>query len=278
MLRQSFFKTILFVALACSACAQDSSNARAQAGPSTMAKGSRSFAKDALLFDGPGAWSAEVPAIEQILSKHGATYRTVSPSELNAMSLDDLSQFGAIIFPGGYGNQMADSLSAATQVRLRQAVRERGVNYVGFCAGSFIAVGATPADGQRAEYGLSIVDGPKLSYYYLEDEFVRQGRESEDWAMTMYSFADGSKRDVLWYGGPVTPDLPGHVVAKYPNGDAAISQLWSGNGLVMLSAGHPTVPTSVSASFGLNDSDGSDQELAWKLIDSAIHQRELPTF
>lgn len=272
------------IAASVSACAPsggsgDAANASAvQSGPLSIARGTRAFSIDVLLYNGAGAWSAEVPSIQNILDDHGATYRTVSSSQLNAMTLDELAQYGAIVFPGGYGNQITDSLSTATQERLRRAVRERGLNYVGFCAGSFIAVAPTPPAGQKAEYGLSIVDGARLTYYYLEEEFVKAGRESQDWAMTKHSFADGTTRDILWYGGPTTPNIPGHVVARYPNGDAAISQMWSGNGLVVLAATHPTATNSVLNTFGLSDSDGLDHDIAWKLIEAAITQNELPVF
>lgn len=250
----------------------------AQSGPTSIARGTRTSKTDALVFNGTGAWSAEIPGIEKVLKDHSATYDLVSSSELNSMTLDEISQYGTIIWPGGYGNVQTNSLTSATRTKLRQAVQERGVSWIGFCAGAFVAVAPAPAPGEDPVYGFGIVNAPQLEYYYLEEEFVRQGRESQDWAMTMEAFADGSKRDLLWYGGPVTPSGPNTIVAKYPNGDAAISQVWSGNGLVILSAVHPAAPQSVAASFGLNDSDGSDYELAWKMIEAAIKQKDLATF
>lgn len=250
----------------------------AQSGPTSIERGTRTFKTDALVYNGTGAWSAEIPGIEKVLSDNGASYDAVSSSQLNAMTLDEIAQYGTIIWPGGYGNIQTNSIDSATRAKLRQAVQERGVSWVGFCAGAFVAVSPAPPLGQDPVYGFSIVNAPQMKYYYLEDEFVKQGRESQDWSMTLETFADGSKRDLLWYGGPVTPSAPNTVVAKYPNGDAAISQVWSGNGLVILSAVHPAAPASVASSFGLNDSDGTDYELAWKIIAAAIKQKDLRTF
>jgi hypothetical protein len=249
-----------------------------QFGPTSIARGTRIYKTDALVYIGDGAWSAEIPGIEKVLTDHGATYDAVSSAQLNAKTLDELSQYGTIVWPGGYGNVQTSSLTSATRTKLRQVVQERGVSWIGFCAGAFVAVAPAPPAGRDPVYGFGIVNAPVMGYYFLEDEFVKQGKESQDWAMTMETFADGSKRDLLWYGGPVTPSGANTVVAKYPNGDAAISQVWSGNGLVILSAVHPAAPPSVAASFGLNDSDGADYDLAWRMLEAAIKQKDLPTF
>ncbi len=247
-----------------------------QSGPLSIPRDSRDFTIDAMLFEGDGTWSVEVESLADILSSRGASYRRVNTRELNAMALDDMAQFGALIFPGGTGGTQAGNMSSQTIANLRAAVRERGVSWIGFCAGAFIAVAPTPSEGKNPEYGVAIVDGPVLDYYYLEEELNRRG--VIDAAMTLHTFADGTKRDILWYGGPVVPGGVNRVIAKYPNGDAAISQMWSGNGFVILSAGHPAAPLSVRNSFGLRDSDGTDFDLAWKLLSAAIHQDEFAVF
>jgi len=229
---------------------------------------------DALVFTGPGTWDSEIPGIRDVLNQHGVSFREVGSDELNNMSVDEIARFGIIIWPGGSGGTETASLSTETKARLRQAVQERGVSWIGFCAGAFVAVAPAPAPGKDPSYGIGIVDGPELEYYYLEYEMANQ----LDVAMLEHTFADGTKRDILWYGGPVTPGGPGSVVAKYPNGDAAISQVWAGRGLVMLVAGHPAVPASVAGELGVTDSDGVDQDTAWKLIEATLAQRPLPAF
>ena len=240
-------------------------------GPASIPRGTRAFKTDALVYNGPGTWADEVPALENILSQHGASFKEVNAADLNAMSLDDLDQFGMIVWPGGLGGTQMLSLTSATKLKLRQAVQDRGVSWIGFCAGSFVAVAPTPEPGKDPSYGLSIVNAPELQYYYLENQ-------GTDIAMTKANFADGTSRDLVWYGGPVTPEFDGGVVAKYPNGQAAISETWSGNGFVMLSAVHPAAPQLTRTFFGLNDSDGLDFDIAWKLLEATLKQSEIQAF
>jgi glutamine amidotransferase-like uncharacterized protein len=241
-----------------------------------VVRGTRSFATDILLFSGSGAWSPEVSSLKALFAQRGATYKEVSSSQLNAMSAEQMAEYGTFVWPGGSGGTQSSSLTTATKDNIRKAVRELGVSYIGFCAGAFVAVAPTPAPGKAPSYGLSVVDGPELDYYYLEEEMNRAGQT--DIAMTLHTFADGTTRDIVWYGGPVVTNGAHSVVAKYPNGDAAISQMWSGKGWVILAGTHPAAPQSVRDSYGLDDADGVDTDLAWKLIDAAIQQTELPTF
>jgi glutamine amidotransferase-like uncharacterized protein len=229
----------------------------------------RSYTTTALLFDGSGVWTPEVASLEDILDSHGATYVKVDSATLDAMTLDELSAFGVLIFPGGSGGTQADSLTAETHARLRAAVQVRGISYVGFCAGAYIAAAPAPGPGQDVSYGLGVVNGPLLADYFLANQGV-------DYGMTLESFPDGSTEDLLWYGGPVTPDQG--VVARYPDGNPAISEMWSGKGFVVLSGPHPTASQSILDGLGMSSNDGVHLDLAWKLIAAALDQQPLPTF
>ena len=231
----------------------------------------RSYSTDALVFNGVGAWQDEVTSLESILTSHGANYQEVNSAQLDAMSVDEIAKFGLMIFPGGAGGTMAAGVSAATHANLREAVQVRGVSYIGFCAGSFVAVAPAPAAGQDVSYGFGVVAGPELGYYMLENQGVTA-------AMTLESFADGTTRDLVWYGGPITPNSPKGVIAKYPTGDPAISEMWSGNGFVILSGVHPAAPQSTRTAFGMTDTDGLDFDLAWTLLSAALNQTVLPAF
>ncbi len=230
---------------------------------------SRTWTTDVMLFAGSGTWGTEVSNLENIMQAHGTSYQVVSSAQLDAMSVDQIAQFGLLIFPGGAGGTEAGSLSAQTHANLREAVQVRGVSYLGFCAGSFIAQAPAPAPGQDVSYGLGVVNGPELDYYYLENQ-------GTDIAMTLLTFADGSTQDILWYGGPVTPNTSGGVIAKYPDGNPAITELWSGNGFVILSGVHPTADQATLSAVGMSSSDGTHQDTAWNLINAALHQQALP--
>lgn len=229
----------------------------------------RTWQTDVMLFTGQGTWSSEINSLENILTTHGATFQQIGTTELNAMTVDQIAQYGLIIIPGGEGGTEAGDLSAQTHANLREAVQSRGVSYLGFCAGSFIAVAPAPVGNQDVSYGLGIVNGPTLQYYYLENQ-------GTDIAMTEESFADGTQADLLWYGGPVTPNTG--VIAKYPTGDPAISEMWSGNGFVILSGVHPTASQAILDALGMTSTDGTHTDIAWKLINGALHQAPLPSF
>lgn len=239
--------------------------------PNEMKKDPRNFRTDVMLFTGDGSWATEVYSLEDILSSNGASYEEVDSDQLDAMSVDEISQYGLVLFPGGMGGEESGSLSTTTHANLREAVQEKGVSYLGICAGAFIAVAPAPAAGQDVNYGLGVVNGPSLNYYHLEDE-------GTDIAMTLYSFADGKKADILWYGGPITPNIPGGVIAKYPDGNPAITQMWSGKGFVMLVGGHPTATEETLDVLGVSSSDGTHQDIAWNLIDAAIHRNPMKAF
>lgn len=266
--------TYILVATAFVGCggasSQDIPGSLNQSGPATIARGSRQYSTDFLLFAGSGTWAPEVESLKGLLDEKGVSFDVVDQGDLNEMSLDELAQYGAFVWPGGNGQGQMDGLSKAARIRIRQAVQERGVGWIGFCAGSFVAAAPKPAPDEIPEYGLGIVEGPVMDYYYLEYEL------SPDFAIVPHKLANGEKRDLVWYGGPVVPETKAGVIARYPNGQASISQTWSGNGFVIMSAVHPAAPAYVRDTFGVRDSDGTDHEFAWQLIQAVLKQKELP--
>jgi hypothetical protein len=222
-----------------------------------------------MVFSGSGTWSSEVASIENLLTVNGMTYQDTSSAQLDAMSVDELAQFGMLIFPGGEGGTEAGSVSAQTHANLREAVQVRGVSYLGFCAGSFVAVAPAPAAGQDVSYGFGVVDGPVLN------EWTPPDNPNASYEMTTDTFPDGASIELLWYGGPITPNTG--VIAKYPTGDPAISEMWSGAGFVVLSGIHPTASQAILDALGVSPAT-PDTALAVQLMNAALHQQTLPTF
>lgn len=227
-------------------------SAQSDVTPPPAEKPARVYATGALVFNGSGTAGDDTASVVALLKAKGLTYRVVTSAQLNAMTLEEIADHGVIVWPGGKAKTMSDSLTAATEERVRTAVAEHGVGYVGFCAGAFVT-------GDYGSWGLKFVpiDFP---YYYLEYQGVVT-------AMVEVTFADGSTRDLVWYGGPELANF-GQPIAKHPDGTTAIGQDFVGQGLVILSGPHPEAPDSWRA--GLNDSDGNDLELTWKLIDAAL--------
>jgi hypothetical protein len=225
------------------------------------------YKTDVLIYAGDAAAYDDPEALAAIADSKGMTHQSVTSAELNQMSLDDIAKFGVIAWPGGYAGVMSDSLTQATRDNIRKAVQERGVGFVGMCAGAFIAV------SPDTTWGLSLVNAKTLPYYHLEDE-------GTDDAMVGVSFAQGSSlgssRQLVWWGGPYLPEWQGGVIARYSdNNQPAIAQTWAGNGLVILSGPHPEAPDSWRSKLDLSDSDGLDQEIMGAMLMAAEKQQPL---
>jgi len=224
----------------------------------------------ALIYHGVATAFGDVESISGILDTLGISHHEVTSDELNQMRMEDLIQYKMIIWPGGYASQMSGSLEASTRERIREAVLNYGVSYVGICAGAFIAVSPAPVKGADGpEWGLSLISSETLPYYHLEDEGV-------DYALVQLELPQSKSTGVVWWGGPTFPEVPRGVVARYADRhEPAVIQSRAGLGWVVLSGPHPEAPPSWRAELGLPDSDGLDHELAAKLFKAAFDGREL---
>lgn len=225
---------------------------------------------DVLLFNGQGISTSDWQTTEKILKSMRLSYRLVNSGQLNSMSLAQLSTFGLILVPGGHGGTISSGLSSAARVRVRKAVRENGVSYFGICAGAWVGVGLEANTEYAQGYGFSAIGGNHLANWWPNSSHPKA-------AMARVSFADGTSRNLVWYGGPATPEWKGGVVARYPNGVAAISQAWSKNGFVILSGPHPEAPQGWRQSSGY-DSDGLDYDIMMKLVSAALKRQPLRTY
>ncbi len=230
----------------------------------------RDYRVGALIYNGVATAFGDVESIIKILNSKGITYQDVSSRELDRMSIEDLSQFGMIVWPGGYAGQMSGSLEPSTRQRIRQAVHERGVGFVGICAGAFIAVSPEALKGADGpEWGLSLLNSETLPYYHLENEGI-------EYALVDLNLSVGTLRGVVWWGGPTLPELPHGVIARYSDThEPAVVQTYAGLGNVILSGPHPEAPRSWRSKLGLGNSDGLDHEFAGHLFKAALGQENL---
>lgn len=238
------------------------------------ASNNRTYTTDALIFNGAGASDLDALSIKFILESHGLKTDMVDSQELNQMSVDEIANYGMIVVPGGYGGQMSRSLDPNTRERVRLAVIGRGVNYIGFCAGAFVAVGPTPGLGATPDYGFSILPAPQLlDYFYPYKD------ENDDVAASLpITFSDGTTRSILFWGGPALPEIPNGVVARYADGTPAIAQARSGNAFVTISGPHPEGPQSWKSVAGVTDPDGDDFDIAWTLFESTLKGKPVKAF
>ena len=221
---------------------------------------------DVMIYNGTGVSTSDWQATETIVQGQGWSYQLVNSTELNAMSLDQIASFGVIVVPGGSGGTIASNLTPASRLNLRKAVRDRGVGYVGFCAGAWVGVGPEASGDAAAAYGFAVAPGPVLSVYWPG------GNSNLTAAMVPVTLAGGRTRELVSWGGPSTPEWDasqgGSVLGRYATGEPAISQIRSGAGQVIISGPHPEAPQGWRATAGY-DSDGLDQFIAAAMIQSA---------
>jgi glutamine amidotransferase-like uncharacterized protein len=229
------------------------------------------YGTNILLFNGVGISTSDWQTTEKIIQSMGIAYRLVNSSQLNAMSLAEMKTFGMILVPGGKAGTITGGLKAATRVRVRQAVRDGGVAYLGVCAGAFMAVEAGAEGNNTTGYGFPVVEGKHLPMWYPN------GNTSAIAAVTPVKFADGSSRHLVWYGGPSTPEWTGGVVARYNNGKPAISQTWFHKGWVIVTGPHPEAPQGWRNTAG-HDPDGLDYDIMQDLITATMKRQALPVF
>jgi len=81
------------------------------------------------------------------------------------MNEHELRASRLLIVPGGNFVDMGNGLEQATSARVRHAVR-RGVNYLGICAGAFIA-------GHSPYNGFDLTSGVQFPFYSAEARGIR---------------------------------------------------------------------------------------------------------
>jgi glutamine amidotransferase-like uncharacterized protein len=209
-----------------------------------------------LLFNGTGVSPNDVVAIETILETNHINYSTVTSSELNAMDQTQMMNYRLLIVPGGNFIEMGNHLTAQTAANIRSAV-QAGLNYIGICAGAFLA-------GSSSYYnGFNLTSGVTFGFYSAEKKGVRKS------AVAITS--PGSPTlDQYWEDGPQLSGW-GEVVAKYPDNTAAVAEGKCGNGFVILTGTHPEAPANWRGGMVFNTSVSDDNAYAARLIHAALN-------
>lgn len=215
----------------------------------------------ALLYNGNGSSPTDVVAIQGILGTMGISYHLVNHTQLNAMPLAVLQTYKLIVWPGGNSIVMGNSLSKTATTNVKKAVSNKGVSYIGFCAGAFMAESST-------YYNVFNLAGVWFDFY----------RQSITDIVRTY-FADGKTRDLVYWDGPHLKGF-GKVIARYPNGLPAMAANKVGKGFVVLTGVHPEAPEDWRWGFVSPDTDGVSADIDYTklLIKSALTKVMLPTF
>jgi glutamine amidotransferase-like uncharacterized protein len=161
------------------------------------------------------------------LNRNHLSYSTANSSQLNEMSESKLRGYRLLIIPGGNFIDMGRSLSSSTAANIHNAV-QNGLNYLGICAGGFLAGNSTYYNG------LNLTSGVKFGFYSAEENGIRK-------AAVAIAVAGAPTMEQYWEDGPQFTGW-GAVVGKYPDGTPAIVEGTSGRGWVVLSGVHPEAP------------------------------------
>ncbi len=155
-------------------------------------------------------------------------------------------------------------ISSTTSELVRNAVKG-GTNYLGICAGGFLA-GSFPTPHKS----FNLTSGVKFGFYSAEKNGLRKGPVT-------ISSAEGPALDQYWEDGPQFTGW-GEVVGKYPDGTPAIVQGTFGQGWVILSGVHPEAPASWRRGMAFTTPVSADTASARMLIVAALDRVALPHY
>lgn len=215
-----------------------------------------------LLYAGAGTSVNDVAAVEALLRADTLRYATVTTRQLNAMSEAALMSHRLLIVPGGNFIEMGDGWTPGTVATVRGAVTH-GLNYLGLCAGAFLA-------GSGTYRSLNLTDGVRFGFYAAAKRGIRKTAV----AITM---ADSTTLEHYWEDGPELTGW-GEVVGWYPDGTPAIAQGYAGKGWVMLTGIHPEAPDAWRRGMTFRTPASADNAVARGLVKAALGGSALPHF
>jgi glutamine amidotransferase-like uncharacterized protein len=216
---------------------------------------------EVLLFDGAGTSPNDVAAFEDLLRRRGIRYDTADSGALNSLNVDRLRDYRMLIIPGGNFEDMGNRLTPTASANVRAAVHG-GLNYLGVCAGAFIA-GDSPYNGIN-------LTGVRFRFYSASSRGVRKA------AMPIAS-PDGEVLEHYWEDGPELSGW-GTPIARYPDGTPAVVQGHAGKGWVVLVGIHPEAPEDWRAGMNFTTPASADNAYAIRLIEAALQASPLPGF
>lgn len=216
-----------------------------------------------LLFNGTGASTNDVAALQAILDDNHLDYTTVNSPEFNGMAELELRKYRLLIIPGGNFIDMGKNLSPATMTKTRSAVK-CGLNYLGICAGGFLA-------GSSAYYNsFKLVPGVSFGFYAAENRGIHK-------AAVAITTPGAPALDQYWEDGPQFTGW-GAVAGKYPDGTPAIVQGVYGKGKITLIGFHAEAPENWRTGINFNTPAAVDNTYGGLLIRTALNGEQLPHY
>lgn len=185
-----------------------------------------------------GAWHLGARSLVEALEGEGVA---CAPLDRTRLSAEGLSGLEVLVVPGGWAPGV---LEAAGEEGLR-AVRgfvEAGGRYVGVCAGAYVAAREVRWEGAVIAYPLGVFAGVAQGPLADLAPWPRAAPVRVRWtAAARERGITAPEHEVLYFGGPrLVPDDPAaaQVLARYPDGSAAVLLARAGRGEVVLSGVH----------------------------------------
>jgi glutamine amidotransferase-like uncharacterized protein len=167
-----------------------------------------------------------------------------------------------MIIPGGNYIKMGNSLTPESTQRIQNVV-QRGVNYLGICAGGFLA-------GKAECNSLNLTSGVKFGFYAIVNRGIHK-------AAVPIACIDTPTIEHYWEDGPQFTGW-GLVVGKYPDGTPAIVEGTFGKGWVILCGVHPEAPESWRRDMTFSTTASTANAYTGTLIDAALRGSRLPHY
>ena len=215
-----------------------------------------------LVFNGTGT-DDDVAAVESVLNTLKLTYATANSSQLNAMTETKLKAYKLLIVPGGNSITIGNNLLRTTTAMIRATVQNDGLHYLGFCAGAFFG-------SYQTANGIDLTSGVWFNVWPNYGKGT--GKRSVD-----ISFPKTSKLNMYWHDGPETSGW-GNIVAKYPDGTAAIVEGSYGKGFAIMSGVHPEAPAGWRTCCTFTTPLATDLAYASTLVTAALNGTSLPHY
>jgi hypothetical protein len=186
-------------------------------------------------------WTSEANDMAKQIRAMG--YQVDLVSNLSGVNYD---QYAAVFMPGGNAGTEASAIGQGELRRLSAAVNS-GLNYFGSCAGAFLA----------GSYGANSLGLVNKAFDYPTGSFSQTHSQTHDTVVDagLLQAVGGQKNfDILQYGGPAVGGVAGaKTLVQYPDGEASIIEAMHGQGMVILTGGHPGVLHSTDPTNQVDD-------------------------
>ena len=230
------------------------------------------------VYSGAGSWNTSVIAFERFLDWKGINWVEINEEDINN---GDLTQYKLIYFPGGWAGTYIDVITNKGFENLKRSI-EKGVGYIGICAGAYLAADKVVFENITYDYPLKLFNGiaygPLSSIAPWDNYTMTTLNINKSNPINKY---ESSIEYMLYYGGPYFQPYDYQnidVIAtwrEYYDKPAIISFRY-GDGRVVLIGSHPEIEEdSVGDDSDFADEyndNGSDWYLLWDILDWVIYE------